>query len=40
MHKFFNTVWSYVEAYGTARAASELTRLGYWREARVLLGGK
>jgi hypothetical protein len=40
MHKFFNTVWSYFEAYGTARAASELTRLGLWREARVLVGGK
>jgi hypothetical protein len=40
MRKFFNTVWSFFEAYGTARAATELTRLGLWREARFLLGGK
>jgi hypothetical protein len=40
MSKFFDTVWSYFEAYGTARAATTLTRLGYWREARNLVGGK
>jgi len=32
-------IWNYVEMLSTARAAGELTRLGYHQEARNLMLG-
>jgi hypothetical protein len=37
MPRFLNGFWRWAEAYGTARAAAHLTRLGMWREAQTLV---
>jgi hypothetical protein len=37
MRKFLNGFWIWAEAYGTARAAAHLTRLGMLNEARTLM---
>lgn len=37
MTKFLNGFWQWAEAYGTARAAAHMTRLGMWREAQKLV---
>ena len=37
MRRFLDRFWKWAEAYGTARAASHLARLGMYREARALV---
>ena len=37
MRRFLNGFWLWAEAYGTARAAAHLARLGMYREARTLV---
>jgi hypothetical protein len=37
MRNFINGFWQWAEAYGTARAAAHMTRLGMWREAQKLV---
>ena len=37
MNKFLDGFWRWAEAYGTARAAAHMARLGMWREAQTLM---
>lgn len=37
MRKFLNGFWMWAEAYGTARAAAHMARLGRLHEARTLV---
>jgi len=37
MTKFLNGFWMWAEAYGTARAAAHMARLGRLHEARALV---
>jgi hypothetical protein len=37
MRRFLNGCWIWAEAYGTARAAAHLARLGMLNEARTLM---
>ena len=37
MRRFLNGFWYWAEAYGTARAATYLARLGKLHEARALV---
>jgi hypothetical protein len=33
---FFNYIWEWCVMLGTARAAAELSRMGYWQQANAL----
>ena len=37
MRKILNGFWQWADAYGTARAAAHMTRIGMWREAQQLV---
>jgi hypothetical protein len=37
IRRFLDGLWMWAEAYGTARAAAHMARLGMWREAQQLM---
>lgn len=40
MRRFLEAFWEWAESYGSARAATELKRLGMWQQAENLYKDK